>query len=334
MRERLKNVFAKVVYRTGLLDILRGLLYKQRAVILMYHRVLPSLSAESNFVQPGMYVTIDTFRCHIDFLKERFEVVPLADLLARIRAGKTVTGCCVITFDDGWLDNYRHAFPVLQEYQVPASIFLASSFIGTNYFFWPERLAFYMGQPEMIKERKKKGGMLREFLSKLPVGTNKETFLDNAIVLLKDWEPGKRGGLFARLESICKESPPGRLLMNWDEVLEMQHSGLIDFGAHTANHVILDQVPHDIAKNEIVNSRKEIEARLSTPVVLFAYPNGNYNDVLKKMVKDSGFSGAVTTKSGWVHRDADTFALPRIGMHEDVSFSRARFYSRLVLQKF
>jgi peptidoglycan/xylan/chitin deacetylase (PgdA/CDA1 family) len=122
--------------------------------------------------------------------------------------------------------------------------------------------------------------------------------------------------------------------MNWDEVLAMHQSGLVDFGSHTANHVILDQVSLDEARYEVVFSRRKIEAHLGVRIKLFAYPNGNFNSSLLEVVANNDFTGAVTTKSGWVAQDTNVLTLPRIGLHEDVCIDTARFYARLVLQRF
>jgi peptidoglycan/xylan/chitin deacetylase (PgdA/CDA1 family) len=153
-------------------------------------------------------------------------------------------------------------------------------------------------------------------------------------MMLKNWSPEIRDELLDCLRATTNLSAPTRLLMNWDEVLEMHQSGLVDFGSHTANHVILDQVSLDEARDEIAFSRREIEAHLGIHIELFAFPNGNFNSSLLEVVADNGFTGAVTTKSGWVARDTNVLTLPRVGLHEDVCRDTARFYARLVLQRF
>ena len=153
-------------------------------------------------------------------------------------------------------------------------------------------------------------------------------------MVLKRWLPEKREELLECMSIICKSSVLERLLMNWDEVIEIQQSGLVDFGSHTANHIILDQVSLDIAREEIVQSRMAIENHIGVPIKSFAYPNGNFNSVLQKMVAENNFVGAVTTESGWVDNDVDVYAIPRIALHGDVSKTCARFYARMVLQRF
>ena len=88
-----------------------------------------------------MYVTTDTFDRQIQFLKKKFEVVHLEELLSNVLSGRQIGRHCAITFDDGWLDNYTQAFPILTKYQIPATIFLSTGLIGTNRLFWPEEFS-------------------------------------------------------------------------------------------------------------------------------------------------------------------------------------------------
>lgn len=329
----LKNILANFSYRVGVLNCLRIQKRRSSAFVLTYHRVLRQRSNEPHFVQPGMYVTTTSFRNQVAFLKESFHVVPLAELVERIRTGKSVGGCCAITFDDGWHDNFTQAFPILQELQVPATAFLATAFIETKRLFWPEEFTFYLRQPEVrasIGQRR----VLARFLSEVRGSMTDDNFPDKAVVTLKTWTPQMREELLQELHFTCPALPPGRLLMNWAEVEEMQASGLINIGAHTANHVILDQVPLKQAEEEIVNSRQELESRLGVSPEFFAYPNGNYSGDIQAILKRNGFKGAVTTRKGCIDADIGLFEIPRIGMHEDVSFTIPLFFARILLERF
>ena len=306
---------------------------KQRnsAFVLTYHRVLISpRQDDSIFVQPGTYVTVESFRQQLTFLKEKFQILSLSELLKRVDSGKSVSGCCSVTFDDGWLDNYTNAFPVLHELQIPSTIFLATAVIGTNRMFWPEELSFYLRQPAVISSL---AGIDPQLCSSASFDNN-GLYLDNSIQIVKNYTPEKREALFSFLRSTSTSLPSVRMLMNWEEAREMHASSLVSFGAHSANHVILDQVPLEIAEEEIINSRDEIEFRLGKPPELFAYPNGNYSKDLQALLKEKGFNGAVTTRKGWFNKNADLYEIPRIGIHEDISSTIPLFFARLLLERF
>lgn len=333
MKPTVKNLSATLFHSVGILSGLGFYKRRNKAIVLMYHRMLRSPREEPVFVQPGMYVSTDTFRRQAAFLKEKFHVLPLAELVERIETGKSVGGCCAITFDDGWRDNFTHAFPVLQEFQLPATVFLATGFIGTNRLFWPEELAFYLQQSE-VRSKPRQSQVVDRFLSKVADDKNAEDFIENAILTLKSWSPGEREEVLEHLRLACPAVPRVRPLMNWEETKEMQSSALISFGAHTSNHVILDQVSQEQAEEEIACSQQEIENRLGVRAEFFAYPNGNFTSSLQAILKKHGFRGAVTTRKGWVGAGEPLFEIPRIGMHEDVSRTIPLFLARILLERF
>ena len=210
----LKSLFVTFFQLTGILSFLSFHTRRNKAFVLVYHRVLRSPLEEPVFVQPGMYVSADTFQRQAAFLKERFHVVPLAELVERIETGRSVGGCCAITFDDGWHDNFTQAFPVLKEFQLPATVFLATGFIGTDRLFWPEELCFYLQQVGM-RASARQSRVFEQFLNEVAYNSGEEAFLDNAVLTLKGWSPHEREKVLEHLRSAGTTPPPGRLLMNW-----------------------------------------------------------------------------------------------------------------------
>jgi hypothetical protein len=102
------------------------------------------------------------------------------------------------------------------------------------------------------------------------------------------------------------------LFLSWDEVREMHESG-ITFGAHTVTHPVLPNLPLEKARWEIVQSKRDIEEKLGKKVTSFAYPFGPFNAEIAGLVKESGFTSAVTTEAELVNRRASPYELPRIG---------------------
>jgi peptidoglycan/xylan/chitin deacetylase (PgdA/CDA1 family) len=329
---QIKKAAAALLAWTGVLRRLKRARLKDKAVVLMYHRVLEAGDPEIASVQPGMYVTADTFAMHAATLRREFAVIPLGELINRLAAGQSLRGCCSITFDDGWRDNYRCAFPILKRWQLPTTIFLATGFIGSNRRFWPDEVG---GLLRGRSRRPTSGGPLRARLAAEAGGRLDDgEGIERAIAALKSWRPEERAALIAELRAGRPQPSGERALLDWEEVREMKASGFVAFGAHTVNHVILDQVSAEEAEREIRQSREDLESRLGEACGLFAYPNGNTSGAIQAMLARCGFRGAVTTRKGLVAGGDHPLAVPRIALHEDVSRTPALAMSRILIDRF
>ena len=328
----IKRLTSQILSYSGIFSVLSK--KSNDAIILMYHRITNKEKDNSDGIQPGMYVSPRSFRSHLKYLKKNYTVLPLSKLIDRHNNGLTLKGYCSITFDDGWLDNYSEAYPLLREYKLPATIFLATGYIGTNEMFWPEKLVYYLSQVNFISSTNT--GSLLERLKidlKSDAKYSGDVF-EKAIIALKKWSPKDRQKLLSHLKNQCKNHPSVRLLMNWDEVIEMQKSGLIEFGAHTVNHVILDQVKLEEAEREISQSRSVIYEKLGIMPELFAYPNGNYTSEIKELLKKHGFKAAVITRKGKLGKNHDLYEIPRIGVHQDISSTIPLLQARIIISGF
>jgi peptidoglycan/xylan/chitin deacetylase (PgdA/CDA1 family) len=312
--------------------------YRKQAIILMYHRVFEFAEAKKYLYQAGMFVTTNSFEKQIGFLKNRFELVFLDDLVQRIAKREDIGRLCAITFDDGWRDNYTAALPILRNHKAPATIFLTTGFVGTDKVFWPDELCYYLDQAlegELFftnadSALKPLADRIHEYRK-----CKRETLVEKAVNVMKSFSPHERDKIleYLRNEITSSRRIPDQI-MSWEEAKVMLATGLVRFGAHTANHEILDQVSLSTARHEVTKSRDEIQKHLCTEVNLFAYPNGNFNSDIQQVVKDNGFIGAVTTRKGFVRRDTPLMEIPRIGIHEDISNSVPLFRSRILFNRF
>src|SRR6201999_329515 len=108
---------AATLYYSGALWLYAAVKLRGKAVVLMYHRVLPS--GADSFSHAGIVVTPQTFERHMRFFARHFRLLDLAGFRKELDGGFGPRAC-LVTFDDGWQDNHRHALPVLRRHRVPA----------------------------------------------------------------------------------------------------------------------------------------------------------------------------------------------------------------------
>src|SRR5262249_36976658 len=157
---------------------------------------------------PGMYVRADAFEMQMRFLKEHFEVLPLDRLLGLWKTDgiDDRKRYCVVTFDDGWLDNYHHAYPVLRRLGIPATVFLPTGMVGTDEWFWPDKLAYILAQRRKDAVNRNGGSARLEHEIEAEIGR---------------WKRMGRAEIDRALEAATRQwggrLPRERVVINWDE---------------------------------------------------------------------------------------------------------------------
>lgn len=334
-----RRIAAMVVFYSGVNALYRFLARRNQAVVLMYHRVIDPADLQCLYLQPGMYVTREAFEMQMEYLSRRYHVITLDECIQRMKRGdRFLRNTCVITFDDGWKDTYTHAYPILKKYDLPATVFLVSDYVGTDRSFWPERVSYLLMRLFEIGEVKEYGSTIYVALEKMgffrlvsnPVLTPTQK-IEAVIERMKGLMQADREKALYELEDLLKDHlEPGcskSLILNWEEVAEMIRSNTA-FGSHSKTHAILTKLSKDEARQEIVESKQAMESLLSKPCWAFSYPNGDYNDEIKRIIKDY-YECAFTTQRGFVKHGADLFALERIGIHNDMTFTIPLFASRI-----
>ena len=305
MKSKLKTVvkhgLAFCAVKSGLISIDCRDRTAGRLIILMYHRV----NSELDIL--GLSVSQEFFDRQLDFTVSRFKIITLAEAVSMVSEGIPPGNYAVITFDDGYRDNYDCAFPILKKYRAPATFFVTVDALETGRFGW---FSFDSAIFQSVSEK------LDLRLFDLPVfdirtRSKKEKTIK---VLHRDLKSGSHERRQAVINHVTGSSAAlssdERIMLNWEEIREMQESG-----SHTMTHPILTRMNPEAAYDEICRSKTIIEARLGTPIDLFAYPNGtinDFNDELAGMLKRSGYRAACTTVHGIAVQGMDPYMLPRI----------------------
>jgi len=316
--------FAAEAYYTSkhFLKRLRG-----KVLILTYHRVLPGKERNQQFIQPGMYVQNNVFEKQMLFLEKYFSILSFAELLdlwnkETLRKDQRY---CVITFDDGWLDNYIYAYPILREHNIPATIFLPVVFIGTNQWFWPDKIGYILRQCDfdsLTMVNKEFITLLRRrypWMKQLN-GVRHNEEIDLLINICKRQpEEEIHDFIMQMTKNFNLDFPDERVLINWDEVEEMSQHG-IAFGSHSSTHKILTKLPAKESQKEIEESLYILRQKNINYIPIFCYPNGNYNQEIIRQVKAADYQAAVSTRFGFEDGlPQDLFSLKRISIHNDIT---------------
>ena len=300
--------------------IKRKLLHERsKCLVLAYHRVLPKIAVD-HWVEPGMYVTPEILRTHIRFLKRYFDIIDVEQLDALIESGRGRKPVCILTFDDGWLDFYKYAWPVLRDEDVPAVVYLPTALIGTQRIFWTDRLVRLLERSDGRKNLAEKFDLVVE------------KKIEKGIESLKKYPYEYIEKKLATCETEVGISDEGveRSFMNWEESRELYASGLITFGSHTVHHAILTTLSDAEICVELQESKKKLQSeKVVGEKISFCYPNGNYSTEIAEMVKNVGYSSAMTCDPGWNKTGANKFMLKRVSLHQDVSFTEHLFAYRL-----
>lgn len=309
--------------RTGLGDI-RGAASRRALVILAYH----GIREDSSPVRNWMLLPQSEFEKQVKVLRERYDILPLDDAVARLRTGTLERPSVCITFDDGYFNNLSLAHPILRAQNAPATIFLATDFIGSHEVPWTTAV-------DAAFEATRTG---KVDLSRFALGTWSHASADearnNGLALkmrLKELDASRRNEVLHTLWPQLPDPSPSYLdafrFLLWEQVRELEGTGVVSFGAHTVHHEILSRLPDELVTTEIGDSVAKVAAECAHPSRGFAYPNGRAIDFdarAEAAVESAGCDFAVTTISGFNTMTSPRFGLRRLSIGGDCDLAGFR----------
>ena len=293
-------------------------------IILNYHRVLER--NPNGLYNPSLIVTSNTFEMHIKEVKRLFNIVPLETVF---QSKKSTGKFCTITFDDGWLDNYEIAFPVMKKYRVPATIFVPAAMIGGNQCFWYENL-FNLADQSIKNHIEKR--FIQYFHNLVPDWDPPVLNIDHLLCLtsaLKLFPTNTLDQFVSDAYVILKIEPQeNKTIIDWDQVSEMEQFG-ITFGSHGLYHYILPTIGNNLKRKEICGSLEILQSKSVKAVPFFSYPNGEWDQKSINFLSDAGYLGALTTQLGYNTSETHPLLMNRVHLHEYISHSPALFWFRI-----
>jgi len=304
------------------------------ALILAYHRVYaPRRDPQLLCVSP------ENFRTHLEVLKNIANPISMQQLLESATTARKVRRAVVITFDDGYRDNYEQARRILAEYKVPATFFITTGHINARREFWwdeldriflssgrlPAYLKLRIGEREVEYELGAHGKYFEQDTRRdaswdvtyADRPTERHRIYDSLCNLFREANVVDREDALSALRAWAGDNSSGRseyYAMTDLEVLKLSQSEIFEVAAHTVNHPRLAAIDIAEQRAEVANSKTQLEAISGAQVSGFAYPfggRGDYTPDTVSAVRSCGFNWACSNFEGVVRRSTDRFQLPR-----------------------
>lgn len=288
-------------------------IFQNRVLILTYHQVTPSVGYDPLQLK----VTVKNFESHMASSRRCFEVISIADFVMQLNQSHLrQTRQIVITFDDGYWDNYAFAAPILHKYELPAIVYLTANYIGIpRNFWWDEVEDIVMGyqasnlevdepigQQYCLTDERRRVGAIIDLCSRL-----------------RKLSVDEREGMLGRLRAYDRlprreDARP----MTWEEARALTRYGM-NIGAHSCNHQALSSLTEADARQEVEQSKRVIDGQLQTEIGHFSYPHDDadyhlqrLSEISRRLVLDAGFQSGVTIIRGVNRVEQDVMALRRL----------------------
>lgn len=293
-----KQRSARLLSALGVPAVLRFCL-RRRLTILTYHGFRGGHEVEDFSSYVGNHLAADKFASHLGFLKRTYHLISLTEALQGLDRGSLPDNALVLTIDDGYESIYRWAWPVLKKYQAPATVFLTTSFLDRLRPLWFDRLLYAF----VISGQGTQAAQHNAFLKRCPQEQREEK------LAALELSTGVRLDFNVFMPAVFRP-------LSWDQVREMNATGLVDFGAHGHEHFIMSLCTPEAQRADLLTCRDRIQAELGTKAVPFlAYPNGeqaDFNEALNMLARDMGFRAVMSTLHGFNAPGVDSFLMKRI----------------------
>ncbi len=294
-----KELLSRILYQSGLLRLTAGL-GNGGITILTYHRIRDDgYSGACPFDEDVFGPTQSCFEQQMKWLKRNATVLSETELLEVIDKPETCPRhrYALVTFDDGYRDNYDLAYPVLKTHAIPALFFVCPRLLDERRLGWWDLIAY------LIKQSPKQEIELRG--ETLGLGEQRISSMRKLQSWMKTLPAAETANLVEALSAASGVAVPSpdlqsKELMTWDQVMEVSHNG-VTIGSHTHTHRVLATLDEEGQRWELRESKAALERRLGREVRTIAYPagrHGNFTLATMRIARECGYLGAFSFHSG------------------------------------
>jgi peptidoglycan/xylan/chitin deacetylase (PgdA/CDA1 family) len=298
MKLKKSQLVAAALRKGGTAQLLNLYWGQNRLTVLAYHRIFDWTAPDFDYYIPNVSATPEMFNRQMDYVEQHFNVISLDQLLAFIQHGEPLPSWpCLITFDDGYIDNYDNAYPILQKHGFPAVIFLMTDGMNNPVRPWWDVCAYYFHH---TRKQRLNLPLVGEFILRKP----QDRIIAREALMreLKALPDVERRAILAQLPDLLEVPLPNdpRLFVTWDQVRELVANG-VACQPHTMTHPIMSRISPDEQRQQLVGSKEIIEAETGQKAVVFAYPNGtqaDYTQDTMNILRELGYVAAFTLEDG------------------------------------
>ncbi|MBI4550554.1 MAG: polysaccharide deacetylase family protein [Candidatus Omnitrophica bacterium] len=331
MRRAIKKLLPAVFEASGWNARELGSLFSAggRVLILLYHRVRRPEDIYEAAVSP------ENFELQMKYLAGNFEVLSLADSMRLMEREETPgKPPAVITFDDGYRDNWQTACPILKKYGLPATFFIATGSMGNREPMWTSRVEFLFAKAP-VRTLVLETLPSRESLDLREPGRRQYVchWVKNE---MKKVPEERRRLILEELEQKSGVRPPenftGPEMLDWDEVRLMAHDPLFEIGSHTVSHRMLAHLSTEEVRHELEASKKAIEAETGRTARFLSFPGNSHDGRTRRLAREAGYEAACAVGQALCSYDADPFELKRVHI-EDGGLGHFRAQISLLMER-
>jgi peptidoglycan/xylan/chitin deacetylase (PgdA/CDA1 family) len=295
-----REFLARQLGNLGLVRLLERAARRPSLLVATYHRI--GTPAESPYYDAVFSATPEAFAAEVRFLRDRFRLITLEELLDLAEAGFPMSGpTALITFDDGYRDNLDAALPVLQALGVQATFFLVTGFLDAPRLPWWDHVSYVLKQARAARITLDQPAPLNLDLEQTPRA-------DAIAAVVRAWldhppesEDEVRRHLEERVGVVVDEPALGReLFLTWDDARRLAGAGMA-IGSHSRSHPTLARLSEAEQLGELAGSKRLLEDRLGRPVAALAYPYGwpgATTDATRRLAREAGYRIAFSAIPG------------------------------------
>jgi peptidoglycan/xylan/chitin deacetylase (PgdA/CDA1 family) len=261
---------------------------------------------------------------HLRFIAKHFNVFNFKTFQSHVeRTGGFPERSLIMTFDDGYIDNYEVVYPLVKKYGLTATMFATAGFIGKNRIFWWDKIAYIVKRTgcDRIDLGTPFGISLR--LAEFPDRQDAVRVIIKKAKTMRDEEKDELIGRLSEQLEVEIDETQHRTMMTWEQLREMTRDG-IEIGAHSVNHPIFSNVDEERLRHEVTQSKEMIEEHIGDDVVTFGSPGrgiltpdqkANFESRLSGIVEEAGYRFSTQYRWGLTYEDQfSPYRVPRLSV--------------------